>query len=174
MALDYTFSLQNLLPIGAMWTRESSANITKLLQALGDEFGRVEDRVTDLLAEFYPDTLDELLSDWERVLGLPDDCYTPTTTTERRAAVKSKLALRGGQSEDYFIALAAASGYVITIDRHPYDFFQVGSSAVGDALSNDAWQFVWIANADPLVNVDLLECVLENATQAHTVVVVEQ
>jgi uncharacterized protein YmfQ (DUF2313 family) len=118
-AADYLSQLQALLPRGPAWTRSQTAALTLLLQALADEFARVERRVDDLLNEADPRTTSELLYDWERVAGLPDSCVTIDQTIEqRRSALVSKLTMVGGQSRAYFITLADAMGYPnATIDE---------------------------------------------------------
>ena len=88
-AVDYAAALQRLLPPGPALPRETSALFTALLQALAQEFARVEAAGTSLLDELDPRTTLVLLPDWERVCGLPDPCCGTLATTipERRAAV---------------------------------------------------------------------------------------
>ena len=142
-------------------------------------------RAQSLLAEMMPNTSTELLTDWERVLGLPDPCVGELTTLqERRAAVVAKYVERGGQSRAYFIEIAARLGYETSITE--FGLFQVGISAVGDALNGDDWLYSWLVSApeetirefavgesavsDPLRSWgnELLECVIRKLKPAHT------
>lgn len=99
----------------------------------------------------FPDTGDGL-ADWERVLGLPDPCIAgeSQTTRQRIQAVVSKLQARGGQSRAFFIALAKALGYDVTITTfHPA---RAGIARAGDAINGGDWSFTWRVNA-PAVTV---------------------
>lgn len=115
----YLDQLQKLLPRGAAWTRNPDATLTKFLGAWADGLARVDARALQLVEEADPRTTLELLSDWEGFAGLPDPCTVEATTLqERRARLGAKLTTTGGQSRAYFIALAAALGYTITIDEY--------------------------------------------------------
>lgn len=142
----YRAQLQALLPSGAAWPRESNTVLARFLATLAEELARVDVRAEQLVDEADPRTTAELLADWERVAGLPDSCVMAAQTMqERRDALVAKLTNLGGQSRQFFIDLAARLGYSITITEfYP---FQVGSSAVGDALNGDAWALAWRVNA---------------------------
>jgi uncharacterized protein YmfQ (DUF2313 family) len=88
----------------------------------------------------------ELLPEFETDYGLPDPCTPAGATIEqRRAALLAKIASVGGQSRAYFIGIAAALGYTITItEPRPFRF---GSSRFGDGLRGPGWQFVWRVHA---------------------------
>jgi uncharacterized protein YmfQ (DUF2313 family) len=64
----------------------------------------------------------ELLSDWERVVGLPDPCMPDNpTVAERRQAVVARLTAQGGQTVAFFEGLAASLGYEATVqERRPF------------------------------------------------------
>lgn len=148
---------------------------------------RVQWRAEKLLLEMIPRTCRETLGRWERVLGLPDPCtgMLPTIAL-RRAAVVTKDAAGGGLSRAYFIALAEALGYHITITE--FAPFTAGSLA-GDVLTNGGWVYTWQVNAqettvgvflagegvagEPLRvwGIDILECALRRLKPAHTHVI---
>lgn len=111
-AAAYLAQLQALLPQGAAWPRDADATLTQLLAALAEELARVDLRADDLLNEADPRTTYELLTDWERVAGLPDPC-TPDDASidERRMSLVQRLTMLGGASAAYFIALAEVLGY---------------------------------------------------------------
>lgn len=92
------------------------------------------------------------LSDWERVLALPDPCLVgePQSTQQRIQAVISKLQGRGGQSKAFFIALAKSLGYDITITT--FRPARAGIARAGDPVYGGEWNFAWRVNA-PAVTV---------------------
>lgn len=183
----YTAMLQNLLPQGLAWPRQAGTNMESFLSALAVELNRVDTRVEDLLREAYPLTTSELLTDWERLTGLPEECEgLAETTQKRREAVNQKLSSIGGQSPGYYIDVAARLGYDITITE--FSPFVAGDSA-GDYVYGDDWAYAWQVNApeetvtyfaagegsagDPLASWgnELLECVINRLKPAHTIVI---
>lgn len=182
-AADYLAQEQALLPQGAAWPRDSDATLTKLLNAFADELARIDGRALTLIEEADPRTTNELLGDWERVAGLPDTCVAATLSTAQRiAALVTKLTTLGGQTRDYYIALAAKLGYTITITEFaPYTV----ASPVNAAIYGELWRFAWQVNsslvtqtfftmsstvADALSSFgnDQLECVMSRLKPAHT------
>jgi uncharacterized protein YmfQ (DUF2313 family) len=185
---DYLQQLQGLLPPGPAWPKDANAGITRMLHGLADELARVDGRAMQLLEEADPRTTAELLADWERVAGLPDACAVALggtqTTAQRRAALLTRLTTVGGQSPAYFIGLAAALGYAITITEfHEHTV----EDDVEHPLYGAAWNFAWQVNAaldtvnaltvedtvgDPLAwwGNELLECVTKRLAPAHTLV----
>ena len=117
---QYLSMLQALLPSGMAWPRDPDAVLTNLLRAWSDEFAREGARIDDLLNESIPVNVRELLTDWERVLALPDSCTAALNLSidQRRAAVGTKITSVGGQSRQFFIDLAASLGFPgATIDE---------------------------------------------------------
>lgn len=184
---EYAELLKNLLPPGTAFPREPGTNLEQILLGCAAELSRAEARADVLAVEVNPlDTL-ELLPDWERAAGLPDKCSgeLETTIQGRRAALIAKLTASGGQSEEYFIAIAEALGYTITI--RTFDPFRVGISRVGDPLTNGPWQFAWEIRAPETTVVSFrvgmsavgealrtwgnatLECKIRQLAPAHTV-----
>lgn len=187
MTDQYTAQLQALLPRGRAWPRQPGAVLTRLLAGLAGALARTHNRALDLLDEADPRTTVELLADWERVAGLPDSCLPATgTVQERRDALVARLTARGGQSRRFFIDLAAALGFTVTITE--FRPFRAGAAAAGDALTNGDWVFTWRVEA-PATTVRefragssaageplriwgnaLLECALGRVKPAHTIV----
>lgn len=145
----YARHLKALLPSGPAWAvNDESTVLGRLLLAIGEELARVSARGGDLIRELDPATITELLTDWERVLGLPDPCLnTAGTLQERRAAIAAKYTLIGGQSRAFYIELAAALGYEITITE--FNPFSADESGAGDPLAPDeaGWAHTWQINA---------------------------
>lgn len=189
----YQAQLAALLPRGRAWPREEGSTLMRLLLAKADELARIDGRAADLLEETDPRTTLELLTDWERVAGLPDNCIpAPDSIAERRAALLARITGQGGQSRAYFIALAASIGYAVTIDE--FRVFAAGS-LTGEDLNDDDWAHAWRVNVlPPAVDTGTgftityftagsnagerlsgfgsldLECVISRARPAHSVV----
>jgi uncharacterized protein YmfQ (DUF2313 family) len=152
-AAAYARVLRQLLPTGPAWIIEPDDVRAKALLAMAEELARLDARGDQLIEEMDPRTTLELLGEWERAVGLPDDVVTeiPATITERRIAVLQKLTASGGQSRQYFIDLAATSGFNVTITEY---FKDVAAARCGTmrcglfrVYSTDA-AFVWQVNVD--------------------------
>ena len=158
--------MADLLPWGMVWPRDPDTDLIRTFSGLAVEYSRLHQRDCDLLAESYPGTCIETITDWERVCGLPDPCVDPPLDTlqERRMAVLAKLAAQGGQSRQYYIDLAAIYGYTITIKE--FRPFIAGISAAGDPVYHQSiglppnqweqpdnrardWWFVWEVTYSP-------------------------
>lgn len=185
---NYVSLLQNLLPQGWAWPREPDTNMENLLTAKAEELNRVGCRVQDQLTEAYPLTTSELLTDWERMTGLPETCEGQAETVAlRREAVAQKLSSIGGQSPGFYIDVAERLGYTITITE--FSPFRVGVNSAGDPLYGEDWAYAWQVNApeetvryfaagqgaagEPLASWgnELLECVISRLKPAHTIVI---
>lgn len=109
---DYYGQLCALLPPGPAWDRELSPGLDQLLQAAAQELAREDLRAFDLLAEADPESMREVVPDWERVMHLPDPCLGQSPSfDERKLSVRRRLVAVGGQSRAYFIDLAISLGY---------------------------------------------------------------
>lgn len=131
----YLKEQQQLLPMGHAWSREESSVITRLLRGLALTWAKAHNRALNLLREANPYTTFELLTDWERALGLPDECSKGLADTlqERRANVAAKYLDEGRQDIAYYYELAKSLGYEITIIE--YRPFIPGISRCGDRLN---------------------------------------
>ena len=163
-----------------------AVNLAAELTAEGAALDTAQGRAAALVEEADVRTAAELLADWERVAGLPDTCvYTPTsepTPGQRRDAVVSKLTSQGGQRADYFVAIALAAGFEVTVtEPHPHSV----DDDVENPVYDDPWRFAWYVNApavsirtlgvddtvdDPLAiwGNTPLECVIRRYKPAHT------
>jgi len=185
-AVAYLSQLIQLLPSGSAWVAETGSVLRGLLHAGAEMLADVHRRATDLLDEADPRTAFELLPEWEKEVGLPGKCSASADTIrERQAMVHAKWISRGGQSRPYFINLAKALGYVITITEFtPFTC----EDTCEDAVTDEGWVFVWQTNAaattiinstcessceDPLRDWGntILECVITEDKPAHTQVI---
>ena len=147
-APSYAAQLASLLPPGRAWSREPDSFLGRLRRGIAEELARVDGRGAQLIEEADPRTALELLEDWERMCGLPDECFgQPDNLTERRIAIAQRLTSVGGQSRAYFIELAAQLGYPVTIDEfRPTSCLMACISPVYD----EQWVHVWRVNVLPL------------------------
>lgn len=191
----YLNLLRKLMPDGTLWAAkyDRASNMSKLLESLSYEAYRVEERGLDLIREANPASTIEMLGDWERVLGLPDECSKNNqvlSIQERRARVLQVLTTRGGQNVDFYKTLASNFGFDISVievkDQPP---FRAGIARAGDRLTNGDWRYAFIIQAptdsvvrfragqssagDPLLKVSnsVLECLMQKHKPAHTIVI---
>lgn len=185
----YVSMLQALLPPGSAWSREPDAVLTNLLRAWTAEFARQGERIEDLLNEFIPVNVHELLTDWERVLALPDSCTANVDLSidQRRAAVAVKFTSVGGQSRQFFIDLAASLGFPgATIDEfRPMTCNDTCNDALYSVDDRYVWQIslpssggVFISNCNSDCNSalaswgnELVECAITKRKSADTDVI---
>lgn len=126
----YLSLIFDLLPVGYAWVRDMKSMTSRILDVAAAEFARIHSRAENLINEADPRTASELLTDWERVCGLPDTCTaTATTLQERRSAVHQKWTSRGGQSPKYWKDVANRLGY--SVDVTEYRPFVCGLSECG-------------------------------------------
>ena len=110
----YARQLKQLLPRGSLWKLDPYSWLSKLLLGIAEEPSRIDARGEDLLDEWDPRTATETLDDWERVLGVT---APSAVAADRRIAITAAFIARGGSSRAYFIAVAAAMGFTVTIDE---------------------------------------------------------
>lgn len=181
----YARQFTALLPPGAVWNLAVASKLSAFMTGLAQELARLDLRADALMNESDPRTISETLSDWERMLGLPDPCVAfDQSTAQRVGGVVAKYIAQGGQSPAYFIEIAAALGFTITITE--FSQFTVASTC-DQALYGAPWAYTWQVNGPPqspedftvVASVDdplrwwsnqILECVMTRLKPAHTTV----
>jgi uncharacterized protein YmfQ (DUF2313 family) len=140
---DYAAQLVALLPTGPAWDTVDAGLFSQLIYAIAEEFTRASDKMCILENETFPLNTTQLLPDWERVLGLPDDCTAgiPLSMGERRAAVASKLSTIAEPTPQFFVNLALDFGYAISV----IEFIpaRAGRARVGDRINAPGSEFTW-------------------------------
>ena len=75
-----------------MVAEDSGTVLDELLDAIASQMADVDSSGAALLNDIRPDTTVDLLPDWERVLGLPDNCsQLGSNIAIRRASLLAKL-----------------------------------------------------------------------------------
>lgn len=134
---DYLQQAQAMLPPGPAWTRSPDATLTKVLEVFAAISAGVASRGERLVFEANPANSMELLPDWERVTGLPDECAkcidSPKTVEERRNDLVIHLRANSEPTPAYFESLGARLGHEIILNElRP---FICGLSRCGDRLN---------------------------------------
>jgi uncharacterized protein YmfQ (DUF2313 family) len=176
--------LRALLPPSSIDPMGPALNVE--LTAEGNALDQAQWSADQILLEADPRTCVQTLTDWERVYGLPEACQAGVTQSiaARRAALVAKVSMIGGQSPAFFIALAAALGYVVTITEwRPF----TTEMDTEQGITDEQWEFIWQVNSAlynfrELTTEDdtemalaewgntLLECVINRYKPAHTYV----
>jgi uncharacterized protein YmfQ (DUF2313 family) len=167
---DYARARQNLLPRGRAWPRDPDAIMSGVMEAMGATYERSGGSAGAIPADVSPASTTNFVVEWEETLGLPDPCTVANPTlSQRKAAILAKFIASGGQTKDYYIAVAKALGFTITIEEtDPYTWvvtapgvavipFRLGVNVVGDPF--------WTLNTTEL------ECRLRAIMPAHTVLI---
>jgi uncharacterized protein YmfQ (DUF2313 family) len=123
---------------------KTGAALNADLKAHGNQLDEFMGVVQELLTEIDPRTTTLLLSNWEKVYGLPDaGLIVPQTIAQRQQLLTAKVGAIGGLSKPYIVGLLQAAGYTASIDQ-PRGFY-VGINRCGDPLWG-AGATVWYFN----------------------------
>lgn len=143
-ARDYLELVWSLYPKGRAWVREHGGVLENINGVIAEECARVDARAVNLFEEADPRTTTELLEDWEKEFGLPDEC-TPlgATVEERRAAVLFKRNFEGSMTLAWYKELARILGY--DVDTWNWRPFVCGLSECGPAfmLGPEETRYIW-------------------------------
>jgi len=173
---NYGQQLQQLQPPGMALPSDPDSAWVALLDGIAAEFARIDGRTKQLETEItLSDGAVELLAEWERVLGLPDDCMAiPADPADRLAVIRSRIAATGGQSPEYLIGLVAKLGIRAAID--PKSPFEVGVNQMGDPVGGSEWRHVWTLRTINYPDAALqtaIKCIINRHKPAHTVALFE-
>ncbi|MEQ4674047.1 putative phage tail protein [Providencia vermicola] len=185
---DYTKALISLAPQGLAWNWKPNSVMHAVLRGLARSYQSSDLDTIQLLSGAFPKTATVMLPEWEKTLGLPDDCAIGEMDSlpKRQAVVVSRLIGGGGTAKQDYITLALELGYDISITE--FRPARCGLSGCGDGLNGDDWRFVWRINAgdtavsyaqsgfsyccDPLLSWGerYLECKFSQISPPHTIV----
>ncbi len=116
---QYTDSLADYLPGGILFASKSvqNSNFRKLLRGMAGELFRSNGLLKSYNDEILPDKTVKFIDEWESAVGIPDDCFKGTgTTDERRRDILTKLASLGIQTRQDFIDVGAILGITIGVE----------------------------------------------------------
>ena len=196
-ANEFIEMLKRLCPRGSIWnftignSGDTSYSLVGILFSIvAEELSKISEEITRLFKESVPglSTDSYLLSDWERIAGLPDNC-SPLADTEaqRQAVVHAKIYTQyTGLTPDFFINYAAGLNVTITVvDGGAINVFRTGHKKDGTIQrvtrtpelgidgarlnsQSDFNTFTVNVILDPDGNQDILECVFNKLKPAHT------
>lgn len=160
---QHTEVLASFVPVGRAYEAafKKGSNLERYLSASSNEFKRLQDLIATFLAQLDPNTTENFISEWEKALGIPDQCIPiASTDDERRDNIVLKLNALSVQTEADFIALAALFGFTITFIEPafpPYNVPFTPTSPVGSfppydvpftPTSEPGGTFSWIIQGD--------------------------
>lgn len=116
---DQHFLLASHLPPGDIWRNafDPEDDFGKMFLGLAVEFYRFQVLEKKLFTEMDIDEAEELLTNWEKSVGLPDSCFDiNVNSTQRRKQIDQKFSKFGGvQTKADFIRVADFFGFPISI-----------------------------------------------------------
>jgi len=142
---DYAVAFRALLPRGIAWPINPVSVLSRVISGLAQIFGYADGRAADLLEiETDPRSTTELLPEWERAFGLPDNCFPlpPTDEVTRRSNLVSWMTLLGDQSRKFFINQGLNIGE--TVEIREFAPYMCGVSRVGNT------RILSVENSDPV------------------------
>lgn len=156
---------------------DNNDSFSDLLMAFANELDRLDDNLVALQNEAIPGLSNQLLSDWEGVAGLPDECSPlAPTISERQARVHLHITQNKGdpslveftQHASFFIQYALNLGYSITItEPFGFDVFRVEISRVGDRVGGSSIAYTWKIEGSYDAT---LQCIFNKIKPAHTII----
>lgn len=130
-------AMMDLLPDGEVYSRDPNQYDSALLLPVATEIGTIEASAWSMLPQIDPRSAPNLLPDWERMLGIPNDpclAANPITDTVTRGLLAfERLTNAGTICAGYFENLALQLGETITITEFPASV--CGVMKAGDALN---------------------------------------
>lgn len=112
------------LPNGKAWVakRLASKNLYKLLKGVSKEFGRLEEKMSEIATSWLLNSSAGLLETWEKVNGIPDGKIPGSADTEnRRRQALMKLASEGIHTASDYEWLLSLLGIEATV--YPGHYF---------------------------------------------------
>ncbi len=140
---QYTSALKALLPHGRVWLREYAGIQHNLIEGLARSFQQVDEDASQLLIEAFPGTTTQLLDEWNITVGIPDFCFgAPESIEQNRQYIVAKLIADGGQSINYYKAIAESLGLNIAIREFSPTHYDADIPSEFITNSED-WFHIW-------------------------------
>ena len=116
--VQHANAFASFLPGGDLFVAKNihDSVFRQILNGLSHELLRAENYVKLLQEDFIPDKTINFISEWERALGIPDECFDTSGSPDiRRRNILAKLASLGVQTVSDFESLALLFGVIVTI-----------------------------------------------------------
>lgn len=163
--MDYPALLARLLPPGSYSV--SGEKLSAELNSEGVALSAAQSSASKVASGVLPDGgTTELLPDWERVYGITP--ASSATISSRVAAIQARMRAVGGLSRAYFIEVAAALGYTITISE--LTPFRASRNRVGDVIAVAGVVYAWRVSVFGVAAAPDLEALFRELKPAHTAV----
>lgn len=111
---EYRKVLAAISPKGMALPTDPDSNWQHLLKAFGAAFADHDQDLAHTVEQWFPHTTVEFVPEWEKTLGLPDECDTiedGQTLEERQAAIIRKWQLQNAQTPAFFLKQAQEVGW---------------------------------------------------------------
>lgn len=187
---QHTQSLADYMPNGDLFVAKNfeGSNFRRLLRGWAFELQRLEATFIEVAQEYNIYTTNDFISEWERMVGIPDSCFSNDKNIEtRRRQVIIKLSAEGVNTKQDFIDLAALLGFTITITYPPeIPFYPPYDVPINLITGIPESRYVWIVRGQGLVpnvppydvpfslisgHATVLQCFFEKLKPAHTKII---
>lgn len=174
-------SFSDLMPSGDFWKAKniSGSNLRNFLRGFSIEVQRYQGNIQSLSEDYIPNLTSSFIDEWEKVVGIPDDCFTKDgveignqeSDDGRRRDIIVKLSFMNLQTQQDYIDLAAQFGVSITINNSTAGFNQFNWEITFSGAGSTGWDYDWtlpdqIVWENPFT--DLLICIFNKQRPAHT------
>jgi len=186
-------ALADYMPNGKLFEAKkiNNSNFRQLLVGIASELFNAEGYLVTLDKEYLPDETVLFIEEWESAVGIPDDCFKISgTTDERRKNILIKLASLGVQTSDDFESLGDIFGVDVTVNAgidvgstfpmtFPFTFFDSATDArftivvdfTVDASSRFPLTFPFTFGSE---EISILECLFNKLKPANCNIIFRQ
>jgi uncharacterized protein YmfQ (DUF2313 family) len=116
---EHAFMLAKHMPTGRTWEAafDGDKNLGKLIKALALEYYRLSVLTKKIETEMDINQTEDLITEWEASVGIPNDCFSTNTSLEnRRIQVRETFSNFGGvQTAEDFVRVANVFGINISV-----------------------------------------------------------
>ena len=160
---QYFSAGRKLLPRGPIW---KGRILNQVINGMAKDAVKTDNDIEILAKNMLPSTCEELLSDYEKMYGLPDDCTIgEQSLIERKEALLSKTRKKEVPTVAWLKSYAKSMGYYIDIITHKH--FICGISKCGDRLGGAIGSIrIEVLNSNHSYNKSEFECRLNKILPA--------
>lgn len=151
--------------------------LRRLLSCFASELVRLEADAIRLLNETDPGVATDTLEDWERVLGLPEECFEGQVLTldERQTLAHTKLfGLFRTTTKTFYEEYSASLGFTVIVEEFPISttarIMGVARMGVERMGGRGGFSILQITIVSGTSDNELLKCALNRVKQAHVII----